>query len=70
MSNPPWITVDVAAHLTDCPPWDQEIDAPLTPELAQAICERFNYTTVYDQLDGLACALLRERGFGPEARST
>jgi hypothetical protein len=65
MSNPPWITADVAAHLADCPPWDQGIPESLIPELAQTICERFNYTPVYDQLDELACALLRERGMGP-----
>lgn len=70
MSNPPWITTDVSAYLNDCPPWDQEIPASLIPELAQTICERFDYAAVYDQLDQLACALLRERGLGPDDAST
>ena len=64
------ITVDVAANLRDNPPWDQEIPEALIPELAQTICERFDYTCVYDRLDILACALLRERGLGPDESST
>lgn len=69
MSNPTWITVDVAGNLRDNPPWDQEIPEALIPELAQTICERFDSTAIYDQLDLVACALLRERGLGPESAS-
>jgi hypothetical protein len=69
MSNPAWITVDVAGNLRDNPPWDQGLPEDLIPELAQTICERFDSTAIYDQLDQLACALLRERGLGPEGAS-
>lgn len=65
MSNPAWIIVDIDAHLRDCPPWDQEIESSLIPELAQELLARFDSTAIYDQLDQLACSLLRERGLGP-----
>ena len=70
MSNPTWITVDVAAYLKDCPPWDQEIDASLIRELAQEISRRFDCADMYDQIDDLAYLLLRERGLGPDEAST
>jgi hypothetical protein len=65
MSNPNWLTVEVEAHLRDCPPWDCEVDEALIPELAAEICRDFDYTIVYDAIDSLACGLLRRRGLDP-----
>ena len=66
----PTITVNVAIYLEECPPWDQEIDASLIPELAQEISRRFDCTAMYAQIDELAYLLLRERGLEPSDAST
>jgi hypothetical protein len=65
MANPSWIVVDVEANLRDNPPWEMEIPEELIPDLAREICNRFDSTDIYDQLDTLACQLLRERGLSP-----
>jgi hypothetical protein len=62
MSNPAWISVDVSAHLDDCPPHDEPIDEALIPNIAQEICRRFDYTIIYNLIDEYACQVLRERG--------
>jgi hypothetical protein len=63
------IAVDVLAHLRSSPPWDQEIDESLIEPLAHELCQRFDAASLYDQIDQLACTLLRERGLGPEQTS-
>jgi hypothetical protein len=62
MSNPNWIVVEVEGHLDDCPPYDKSIDQPLIPEIAKEIIKRFDFTPIYDQIDEIACQVLRERG--------
>ena len=59
--NPALIHVDVEAYLRDCPPWDEPIDEALIPDLAAEIAQCFDSTRIYDQIDSLACNLLRER---------
>lgn len=59
------ITVSVEPYLNDCPPWDIEIDQALLPEIAAEICRRFDCTQVFDQVNEIACQLLRERGMDP-----
>jgi hypothetical protein len=66
MSNSSWIHVDIDSYLQECPPWDQDIDPASIPALAKEVASRFDSTGIYDQLDKLACAVLRER----EARVT
>ena len=61
MSNPSWIHVDIDSYLQECPPWDQDIDPASIPALAKEVASRFDSTDIYDQLDQLACAVLRER---------
>ena len=60
--DPVLIDVDINAYLRDCPPQDEPIDKALIPQLAAEIARRFDYTQVYDQIDQIACQLLRERG--------
>lgn len=62
MPNPNWINVVVDNHLTDCPPHDEAIPTELISEIAQEVCSRFDYTSIYDQIDTIACQILREKG--------
>lgn len=55
------ISINVEQYINDCPPWDEPIDETLTPELAQEITRRFDSTEIYNQIDELCCAILRER---------
>ena len=66
MSNPAWIVAEIDDHLRDNPPWDQEIDESLIPEIAREVCSKFDYTPIWDSVDRLACAILRSRGLGPD----
>lgn len=54
------ITVDIEAHLRDCPPWDEPIDEALLPAIAQKIAQDFDSTAIYDQIDRLGCEGLRQ----------
>lgn len=62
MSNPNWITVDVEAYLTDTPPHDTEIPGELISKIAKEVAETFDYVSVYDKIDQLACAVMRKHG--------
>jgi hypothetical protein len=62
MSNPNWIVVEVEGYLDDCPPHDKSIDQSLIPEIAEEIIKRFDFRPIYDQIDIIACQVLRERG--------
>jgi hypothetical protein len=57
MSNE--IRVDIDAYLRDCPPWDEPIDETRIPEIAEEIARRFDSTEIFNQIDELACHLLR-----------
>jgi hypothetical protein len=59
------IHVFIQPYLDDCPPWDIEIDDTLLPEIAQEVFSRFDFMPIYDQIDRLACQILRERGIEP-----
>jgi hypothetical protein len=67
MSNPNWITVSINDYLKDCPPYDSEISEALIPTIAAEIAKRFDSTEIYNQIDTLCCAILRERGIDPPA---
>jgi hypothetical protein len=64
------VRVSVTAYLTDCPPWDTEIDQALIPEIAEEICRKFDPTSIYDQIDQLGCLILRERGLSISSLKT
>ena len=57
MSNS--IRIDIDAYLRDCPPWDEPIDQGKIPGIAEEIARRFDSTEIYDQIDNLACRILR-----------
>ena len=67
MSNPPRIVVEIDGYLHDCPPYDNSIDETILPEVAAEIFLRFDFTEIYNQIDELCCAILRERGIEPSA---
>lgn len=67
MANPNRITVCIDDYLRDCPPYDNEIDEAILPEIAAEIVRRFDCTNIYNQIDELCCLLLRERGIEPSA---
>lgn len=60
------LSVDICAQLSDSPPWDQEIPAEKIFDIAEEVFARFDSTAIYDQIDSIACAVLRERGMGPK----
>lgn len=60
------LSVDICAQLSDNPPWDQEIPAEKIFDIAEEVFARFDSTAIYDQIDSIACAVLRERGMGPK----
>lgn len=60
------ISVDICAQLSDNPPWDQEIPEEEILGIAEEVLARFDSTAIYDQIDSIACAALRERGMGPK----
>lgn len=59
------LSVDICAQLSDNPPWDQEIPGEKIFDIAEEVFARFDSTAIYDQIDSIACAVLRERGMGP-----
>lgn len=62
------INVDIDAYLKDCPPWDGDAEClteDVLQEVAVEVSLRFDSTSIYDQIDRLACAVLRERGIKP-----
>ena len=59
------ILVLIQPYLDENPPWDIEINEALLPEIAQEVFSRFDFTPIYDQIDRLACQILRERGMDP-----
>jgi hypothetical protein len=63
MSNS--IRIDIDAYLRDCPPWDDPIDEDRIPGIAKEIARRFDSTAIYDQIDNLACFLVRQAGQPP-----
>lgn len=67
MSDHSLIWVDIDCYLDDCPPDDCELDPSILPEIAKEINNRFNYSRIYDEIDRLCCAILRERGVDPSA---
>ena len=58
------LSVDICAQLSDNPPWDQEIPAEKIFDIAEEVFARFDSTAIQDQIDSIACAVLRERGMG------
>jgi hypothetical protein len=56
------IVVLIRPYLEDCPPWDVDIDQATLAEIAEDIFTRFDFTPIFNQIDELACAILRERG--------
>lgn len=58
--NRPAITVDIMDYLADCPPYDNPIDTALIPAIADEIARRFDGTEIYNQIDELCCAILRD----------
>lgn len=59
------IGIDVMQYINDCPPSYDPIDEALISDLAEEIVRRFDCTGIYDQIDSLWCAILRERGTKP-----
>lgn len=59
------IVVLIEPYLEDCPPWDVAIDQAILTEIAEDIFTRFDFTPIFNQIDELACAILRERGLAP-----
>lgn len=57
MSNT--IRIDIDAYLRDCPPWDEPIEATRIPGIAEEIARRLDFSEIYNQIDDLACHLLR-----------
>ena len=55
------IVVLILPYLEDCPPWDEDIDQAMLTEIAEDIFTRFDCTPIFNQIDELACAILRER---------
>lgn len=64
--KPITVSVDICAQLSDNPPWDQNIPEEEISCIAEEVRGRFDYTAIYDQIDSIACAVLRERGMGPK----
>jgi hypothetical protein len=62
MANPNWLVVDVEAYLRDCPPEDVSIPEEKIKDIAHEIVNNFDYTSVYDAVDRLACSILRDKG--------
>lgn len=60
------ISVNICSQLSDNLLWDQEIPEWLVSEIAKEVLARFDCTAIYDQIDSIACAVLRERGMGPK----
>lgn len=60
------LSVDICAQLSDNPPWDQEIPKEKIFDIAEEVFARFDSTAICDQIDSIACAVLRERGMGPK----
>ena len=59
------IVVLIQPYLKDCPPWDIDIDQATLTEIAEDVFTRFDFTPIFDQIDELASAILRERGLAP-----
>jgi hypothetical protein len=59
--DPTLIRVEIDSHLRDCPPRDEPIDEASITFIAEEIARRFDYTSVYDQIDEIACQILREQ---------
>lgn len=62
MSNPNWIVVDIEDFLIDTPPHDVEIPGELISSIAKEVAQTFDYTDVYNKIDQLACAAMRNHG--------
>ena len=60
MSNPSLICVDVEGHLKDNPPQDAELSPSLLSYVSKKIAEVYDYTSIYDKVDSLACQILRD----------
>ena len=59
------IVVLIRPYLEDCPPWDGDIDKAVLTEIAEDIFTQFDFTPIFNQIDELACAILRKRGLYP-----
>lgn len=60
-----WLRVSVDDYLKDCPPYDCELDETILAEISAEIVRRFDFTEIYDRIDSICCAILRERGIEP-----
>lgn len=55
------IAVDVQSYLINCPPHDESIDDSLIELIAKAVLDRFDYSAICDQIDDIACEVIREQ---------